>query len=528
MPSPLTSRLLGCALLVWAPLALADEVNFSVVHVYTNEPGVWGLGYYLATGGDVDADGMEDFLLHREADWRTGAPSVVAVCSGRSYDYLYIWQAPDFEFGTGSILGDVDRDGYADCLLSIPMYPGHPAVSSTVWVFSGTNGTVLTTLRGQGPGEGFGRSLALLNDVDGDGWSEVVVGAPNVSTIPYNNGRVYLISSRTAAILWMEDGASAGDGLPSDLGNLGDIDRDGIDDFIVSCDRTRVGGKRKGKVWVRSGRTQQVIYDLTGAEENGSFGYKLEVLDDTDADGFKDFAVGENTKDHVYSGATGSERFVWYDNGPDPGYLLSSIPDVDGDGTGDMLMGSEHNDWVLAVSGFDGKVLGRAIVTESRFPYAALGLKDVTGDGLPDFLATINPADEYGGRVCVFGTHSLRRTSAEGTSGGAGLSQLHVRAPALAGKLILLFFSLSAEEGTPLRDRKLPLDSDPLLAWSVLHPLLVALDATGRASFKLPDALLPGSLSGKIYGAYLSLDPLSPDGLGAISNAEVVVGDFQQ
>jgi hypothetical protein len=117
------------------------------------------------------------------------------------------------------------------------------------------------------------------------------------------------------------------------------------------------------------------------------------------------------------------------------------------------------------VSGTDGHVL---VHIEMDQPFYALrGLSDVTGDGLPDFLGTLNPWDEYGGRVYLFGADSLRHSQAPSTDGGptAGI-QLRIRAPAVAGRLAVLLFSLGSEEGMPLGLRKLPIPHEGAYARS--------------------------------------------------------------
>ena len=90
-------------------------------------------------------------------------------------------QADGDQFGTTITCGDVNRDRYEEIVISAPFAdPGGLSEAGRVYVFSGKDQSLLKQLDGQAGGDHFGHSLACW-DVNGDRYSDLIVGAPYAS-----------------------------------------------------------------------------------------------------------------------------------------------------------------------------------------------------------------------------------------------------------------------------------------------------------------------------------------------------------
>src|SRR5262249_8893512 len=137
--------------------------------------------------GDADADGIPDYVIG-DPRWGSGtasAPGAAWLYSGATGAVIQTYTGPP---GTGWVsqwgdrLDDVDGDGIADLALCAPSSvpaPGNVA-QGRVLVFSGLSGSLLQELNpptpGVGPGQFFGDQLRTVEDIDGDGRWDFVVG----------------------------------------------------------------------------------------------------------------------------------------------------------------------------------------------------------------------------------------------------------------------------------------------------------------------------------------------------------------
>lgn len=160
----------------------------------------WGsapVGTAIASAGDFNADGFDDLVVRAASEFPYGD----AYGCSRLPSYLYVHYGsreeesssdPDLILGGDDNIGstifggqDVNGDGYPDII------SGAPTVYGKVFVFFGGPGADATpdvTLDGNVYAGFFGTSVYAL-DVNGDGISDVVVGAPGIPGVP---GRVYV------------------------------------------------------------------------------------------------------------------------------------------------------------------------------------------------------------------------------------------------------------------------------------------------------------------------------------------------
>ncbi len=107
-----------------------------------------------------------------------------------------------------ALVGDLDRDSVADYLVGVPSQRTGTLTIGTVVAFSGRDGRLLYQIFGPRDDGRFGAALAGIGDVDGDGTSDWLAGAPNDRTAGTDAGSVSCYSGRTGGLLWRRNGAA--------------------------------------------------------------------------------------------------------------------------------------------------------------------------------------------------------------------------------------------------------------------------------------------------------------------------------
>lgn len=252
--------------------------------------------------------------------------------------------------------GDVDSDGFDDVLIGAPGTDGVGAA----FVFHGTSSGVeplprwLRTMPEGLPGTRFATALAGGGDLDGDGYDDVLIGAPDAGTNAH--GRIYVAYGASAglglALTLLTSDLPPGTG-PYFNGNsdwgaalavIGDVNGDGDAEVVVgnpnydgntiNCCPTPFD---MGIVRLYSGspaRRYTILQTRSGSAGN-RLGASLGALGDIDGDGEFDAGIGEGRDLGVafgYFGATWSKFRTFLGRGP-----VAAAGDVDGDGFGDVL-----------------------------------------------------------------------------------------------------------------------------------------------------------------------------------------------
>jgi hypothetical protein len=202
----------------------------------------------LSSVGDVDGDGVADVGLV------SGAEAIVL--SGKDGDVLQRFGARNGRKPkalTGGI--DFDGDHYADVLIGYPNEPDEDAGKGLVVARSGYGGRELFTLEAEGGLFGF--AICILGDVDGDGFSDFVVGSHGESFVD----PLRAFSGGSRKLLWKIDGDFDLDchRIPM-LSALADQDHDGARDLLVGC--PAMGGRcmKAGYAMVVSGKTGEKLH----------------------------------------------------------------------------------------------------------------------------------------------------------------------------------------------------------------------------------------------------------------------------
>jgi hypothetical protein len=246
--------------------------------------------------------------------------------------------------------------------------------------------------------EGFGRCVAAVTDVDGDGYVDVAVGG----------SQAQLVSGKDGSLLrTFPDPRSIGTGYS--LTPIGDLDRDGHIELAIHA-----GGIPTSSLFVASSASGNVRFSLTTSEEMDFFGHTVAGVGDLDGDGIGDIVTAARRARErnvliffearapafvrAYSGRSGA--ILWTVESEDESVLYADVVaplgDVDGDGVIDVGVGEKPGFYltdtpspsgrVHVLSGVDGSPIGRIESTLAGDPFATalVPLGDVDRDGGPD------------------------------------------------------------------------------------------------------------------------------------------------
>jgi FG-GAP repeat len=149
---------------------------------------------------------------------------------------------------------------------------------------------VLYSIDGENPGDNFGILPAAIGDLDGDGVLEFLVTAPGNDDLANDAGKAYLFDGATGALIRAHAGSVAGVKIQR-AAAVGDVDGDGIPDYGYSA-WPDGGTAHPGYVKIHSGATGDLLYEFTGENDGDAFGFGLSYVRDLNADGHDEFLIG--------------------------------------------------------------------------------------------------------------------------------------------------------------------------------------------------------------------------------------------
>jgi hypothetical protein len=287
---------------------------------------------------------------------------------------------------------------------------------------------IYTFSYGDQPQGSFGSSVAGVGDLDGNGLTDVVVGAdyegPGVVYVIGANGLLYSVTTPDPEPQW---GVNV---FGRALSPGGDVDGDGRSDFIVGAPGDADGC---GRAYLFSGATGTLLLTLAATECSddpfaNSFGWETSSAGDVNADGIPDIAVGNFAQEvggqpyagraYVFSGNDGGPLAQF--ESPSPGgYLhfgvaLASVGDVNEDSIPDLLVGANWDRLpeepseagrAYLFSGAGGSPLlafrSPGAATSGWFGSCVSNAGDLDLDGVQDLLIGA-PGEPSGGRAYVF------------------------------------------------------------------------------------------------------------------------------
>ena len=419
-------------------------------------------GTTVAGVGDLNADGYDDIAI--------GAPGFTG-SSAAPVGALHVYFGPlapahhDLDDAplvlegdsAGDMMGlsvasasggstDVDGDGYADLLVGTPYSDVYSSDAGGAWLYYGplSAGTLATSdadVAFEGYWSGYtGTALDVVGDVDGDGYTDVLVGAPNAR----NSSWSWVVYSYAgASYVWRggDRGSTVvvpatvdptddadGDGYTEDGGDCDDTDASVYPGATEVCDNDLDDDCDGVDLWCLASGSVSVAADPTLQSATNYDHGTATVLTDLDGDGYDDLVVGERAS---RTGATNGGQVYWMFGplprgeveltgvrDPDRGVYASTrddylggdvwvAGDVDGDGLDDLLAGATG----AGTGGSAYLLVGQLSTTGSvdvsteattTFEGAASGddfgsrvsSGDLNGDGVPDFVVTAPDADD--------------------------------------------------------------------------------------------------------------------------------------
>jgi len=391
----------------------------------SDQAGAW-FGHSVASAGDVNADGYGDVIVGSfQFDWDV-------LDEGRAFVFLGsasglatspAWTAEGdqslAEFGVSvACAGDVNGDGYGDVIVGAHQSSLDQLLEGCAFVYLGSASGLATspawTAEGDQTGSFFGSSVANAGDVNGDGYSDVIVGAYGVNDPQTDVGGAFVYFGSTSGLAtrpsWIAKG-STGSLFGFSVGSAGDVNADGYSDVIVGSPRLSNVELDEGRACVYLGSPS----GLATIPEWAALGARsASAAGDVNGDGYGDVVLGKSDFDNgqfreggafVYLGSPSGPAVspAWAAEGDQEdshfGHLVASAGDVNGDGFGDLIVGAPYfdNDQINEgrVFAYMGSTLGLATspawTTESDQNGAALGQSaasagDVNGDGYGDVI----------------------------------------------------------------------------------------------------------------------------------------------
>jgi hypothetical protein len=312
----------GEAYLVLGPLESMDlgTADLRMIGEYSYDQA----GYHGQIGGDLTGDGLPDLLVGATGfgESATQAQGATYVVSGTATGSLDLSAATARAIGTSRYdrLGythagaaDLDGDGVAELVVGAPTWPEN-AGQGAVYIWEGPLAGEMDPedapgrLEGEEEGDQAG-SAVIAADLDGDGASELVIGAPARDAVEDTEGQVYLWSGAVAGPTSLSGAASTllGSAERQAIGSAlsaGDLDADGLDDLMLGASSADLSATDAGAAWVwyspvvaGSSSVAEASVTLLGAGSRDSAGAGVALAGDLSGDWIPDLVVGASLRD---------------------------------------------------------------------------------------------------------------------------------------------------------------------------------------------------------------------------------------
>ena len=438
----------------------ADGLSTSSSWTCTGAAAGYQAGCSVMTAGDVNGDGYSDIIVGArgidQAYLFTGSASGLGSAAGWSGS----GEAAGNDYGWSlASAGDVNGDGYSDAIVGAY---GFSSAEGKAYLYMGTasglSSSASWTAVGEAAGNYFGMSVASAGDVNGDGYSDVVIGARNHNS---NTGKAYLyLGSSTglsSSASWAATGESTGSYFGNCVASAGDVNGDGFSDVVVGAYGYATN---TGRAYIYlggvSGLSTSYSWARTGETAGDNYSFSIATAGDVNGDGYSDVIVGaykynsEAGKAYLYLGSASglSTALSWSQPGADVSYrfgmCVSTAGDVNGDGYSDVVIGANYyNGRMGKAYVFNGSASGLSVSSSwtangelagAGFGFNVASAGDVNGDGYSDIAIGSPQYNSNQGKAYVFlGSASGASGTASWTGVGAGATDRYGYGLAPAG-----------------------------------------------------------------------------------------------
>ena len=257
---------------------------------------------YSVSAGDVNGDGYDDIIIGAAGADRNGNS-----VSNRGASYV-VFGKDDDAFAATMNLSELDgSDGFR--------------------------------INGESAGDQSGYSVSSAGDINGDGYDDIIIGAPQADPNGSSSGSVYVVFGKESGFSrviepseldgsdgFRINGGSAGDSSGRSVSSAGDFNGDGYDDLIIGAPNADPNGNKSGSTYVVFGKESGFSRVIELSELDGSDGFRIN---------------GESEEDYG-------------------GVSVSSAGDINGDGYDDIIIGAFRADPNGYASGASYIIYGHA------------------------------------------------------------------------------------------------------------------------------------------------------------------------